>query len=271
MKQGYHSVYENNRYQAIDFAAENGFDFVQFDLGVPNNFLDNISEQQLIHIASYAKDRNVELTFHGPCDNVSLFTDYPSIRAGILEQYKIILYKANLLNARHITLHTGRYPEFKAANKKENKYIFKYGAYYEDILHENIRKISDMSGTVLICIENDHFNSFIRKCVANLIAQEPIYLTVDIPKLFRKDITLDEDVYNFMHKNKALIREAHLHDYHMEYGRHQIIGEGKIDFTKFLELILQDNVYLNFEVRPKEAALLSMRQFEKICQNYKTD
>jgi hypothetical protein len=30
MKKGYHSVYEKDWYQAIDFATGNGFDFIQF-------------------------------------------------------------------------------------------------------------------------------------------------------------------------------------------------------------------------------------------------
>ncbi len=43
MKTGYHAVYENNFYDAIDNAKTYGFDFVQFDLSIPEFFLDNLS------------------------------------------------------------------------------------------------------------------------------------------------------------------------------------------------------------------------------------
>jgi Sugar phosphate isomerases/epimerases len=261
MKKGYHSVFENDMYEAIDFAAENGFGFVQFDLGVPNNFLDVLSEKQLSQIGSCAADRNIEITFHGPCDNVSLFTDYPCIRKGILEQYKVILYKANILHARHLTLHTGSCPEFKKAGEEPDEYLKSRADYYENVLTENAAKLSEMSGGVLLCVENDHFNWFIRNCVSKLIhAKNPVYLTLDIPKLYLNNL-FDEETYRFYQQNTHLLREAHLHDFSPEFGRHQIIGDGTIDFTKFSDLILQNDVYLNFEVRPKEAALLSMRRF----------
>ncbi|HHV32831.1 sugar phosphate isomerase/epimerase family protein [Caproiciproducens sp. LBM24188] len=267
MKKGYHSVYEENLIQAIDFAAVSGFDFVQYDLGVPNHFLDHIPDDELISIASHARNQNVEITFHGPCDNVSLFSDYPAIRSGILEQYKVILHKAKLLHARHITLHTGLCPEFKLANSESNEYLTKYGDYYKEILIKNLSQIADMSGDVLVCVENDGFSPFVMSCMEELMAEKPVYLTVDIPKLFNQDLTLREEVCQFFSAHKDCIREAHLHDIN-ENGRHQVIGEGNIDFTRFLRLILHEHIYLNFEVRPKEAALCSMQRFDELCRNY---
>ena len=41
MKTRYHAVYPSNFYKGIDDACKNGFDFVQFDLGVPRFFVDN--------------------------------------------------------------------------------------------------------------------------------------------------------------------------------------------------------------------------------------
>lgn len=147
MKKGFHSVFEKDWYRAIDFAAEHHFQFVQFDLGVPNNFLDAVPEQRLTHMGAYAKSRGIEITFHGPCDNVSLFSDYPCIRKGILEQYRCILDKAKILGARHLTLHTGQHPIFKKANEDEAAFLKSYGSYYENILCENMVELMKMSGS----------------------------------------------------------------------------------------------------------------------------
>ena len=72
MKTGYHVVYEDNYYEAIDHASANGFEFAQFDLNIPKFFLDGLSADHLMKIRDYAKNKNVTITFHAPGDNVSL-------------------------------------------------------------------------------------------------------------------------------------------------------------------------------------------------------
>ena len=57
MKTGYHAIYEKNYFEAIDIAKNNGFEFVQIDLGVPTFFLDNLKDTDLIEIKKYSKDR----------------------------------------------------------------------------------------------------------------------------------------------------------------------------------------------------------------------
>lgn len=273
MNKGYHVVYEKDMYEAISFAAISGFDFVQFDLGVPSFFLDGISDVGLNDIRKFAQDKNMGITFHGPCDNVSLFCDYPSIRSGILEQYKVILYKANILNARHITLHTGNHPEFRKVNSTEDSYIEQFGEHYEGVLQENLNDILFMSGNVLVCVENSGFNSFIMNTLEKMLCKDKhlsakqICLTLDIPKLYSNTAILNKDIYRFMHRNKSHIREVHLHDLSKIYGRHQNIGEGQIDFNLFKDMIFQNDVYLNFEIRPKEAALVSMKKFSQMFKS----
>ena len=95
MKTGYHAVYPDSFFGGITDARKYGFDFVQFDLGVPTFFLDGLTKEDLREIKSYAGDNGVEITFHAPGDNVSLFCDYPLIRKGILDEFKLILEKAD--------------------------------------------------------------------------------------------------------------------------------------------------------------------------------
>lgn len=264
MKCGYHAVYEYSFEEAIDFACVNGFDFVQFDLGVPTFFLDRRTDRELAALHSLAQSRHVEITFHGPCDNVSLFCDYPQISRGILDQYTSILYKANLLGARHLTIHTGKHPQFKITGSFEDEYIKRFGRHYGDTLRENILSLLEKCGETMLCIENDGFTPLVMDTVGDMLGKyDNLYLTCDIPKLYTKKLILNKDVYDFMDRNKAFIREAHLHDCSKTYGRHQMIGKGKIDFSKFKDFFMQENVYWNFEIRPREAALHSMKEFIK--------
>ena len=85
MKTGYNAVYAKDFCDGIGAAVKNRFDFVQFKLGVPELFLDRISIAALNDIRACAEDKGIEITFHAPGDNVSLFSDYPIIRRGILD------------------------------------------------------------------------------------------------------------------------------------------------------------------------------------------
>jgi sugar phosphate isomerase/epimerase len=86
---------------------------------------------------------------------------------------------------------------------------------------------------------------------------ERIFLSWDIAKTYNRQIQLDTEVEDFMWKHSARIREIHAHDIIKNFRSHQIVGDGEIDFTRYLELFKRPEVAVTFEVRPREAALLS--------------
>ena len=253
MKTGYHAVYAKDFFEGIDDAQQNGFEFVQFDLGVPTYFLNNISDDMLNEIRIYAENRNVQITFHAPGDNVGLFCDYPIIRKGILDEFSLILEKANKLNARHITFHAGNYSQFNKSGTKANN---SNTLYYEQVLYDNVKYLIDHCGNVLVCLENFQWNEVTHKVIERLFSDgNALYLTLDTAKLFC-DVTaatIIRDDYELFIKYKDYIREMHIHDMNKEFRSHQVVGTGSIDF-KLFEQFLNDNIYLNFEVRPVEAA-----------------
>lgn len=255
MKFGYHAVFPRDFYEGIDDASHNGFDFVQFDLGVPRFFLDPLSKAELRRIADYADGKGVALTFHAPGDNVSLMCDYPLIRQGIQDQCKLILDKANTLCARHITFHTGTYPQFKKSGCKTDD---SGSSYYAEVLYENLKCLTEHCGDVLCCVENLGWNDAIRRAIRRFFdAQLPLYLTLDTAKMDAKGAAIHEADFDFFSQHKDRIREMHVHDWNEEYGGHQTVGTGRIDFHRF-QPFLSDAVYLNYEVRPVEAAKRSM-------------
>jgi sugar phosphate isomerase/epimerase len=251
VKYGYHAVYSKNFYEGIDDAFKNGFDFVQFDLGIRKFFLDNLTKTELTDIADYAKQNRVEITFHSPGDNVSLTCDYPMIRQGILDEFKLILHKANQIGARHVTFHVGEYPQFKKSGCRVDDL---YSSYYEDVLFENLKCLTDNCGDVFVCVENLGLNDSKRKAISRLFDEQlPLYLTLDTAKMYTRNAEINEIDYEFFKRHKDKIREMHIHDMNKEFGGHQIVGNGFIDFQRFKQFI-GDEVYLNFEVRPVEAA-----------------
>ena len=263
MKNGYHAIYSKDFYKGIDDVLKYGFDFVQFDLGVPKFFLNDLNKEHLQNIRNYASDRGAQITFHAPGDNVSLFCDYPLIRKGINDEFKLILEKANVLNARHVTFHAGAFPRFRKSGRKTDD---SYTSHYEDVLYENLKKLTDNCGDVFVCMENYGFTEPTRQVIQRLIKEnQPIYLTLDTAKLYSGGMVINQDDYEFFRRNKVFIREIHIHDMNREFGSHQIVGSGHVDFGLF-EQFFNDDVYLNFEVRPVEAAKESMDNFFNIVR-----
>jgi len=255
---GFHAVYEKDFFEGINNASENGFDFVQFDLGVPRFFLDDLSVDELIKIRDYAKEKGVVITLHAPGDNVSLYSDYPLIRNGILNQFKMIIEKANILEARHITIHAGFYPMFKKSGTKNDDYSLLYKDHYENVLCENLKELIVSSKKTLICIENHNFSTITINAVKKLINQGySLFLTLDTAKMYSKNFQLDKEVFDFYKRYNYLVREVHIHDCNEQFGPHQIVGTGVVDFALFKEFIQNENTYTNFEIRPLESAIIA--------------
>ncbi len=261
IKTGYHSVYSETYFKGINDAKKYGFDFAQFDLGVPAYFLDELTNDKLLEIKRYADNSEVEVTFHSPADNTSLFSDYPLIRRGIIDEFKLILEKANVIGARHITFHTGVYPKFKKSGEKAEPF---YAEHYEKILYENLKELINASGNVLVCVENYSLDDVARRVMQRLIDEnEKLYLTLDIAKMYLSNNKINEDDFKFFKKNKDSVREIHIHDKNDQFGSHQKVGDGYVDFLLFKPFFNQ-NTYLNFEVRPVELAKQSQDNLFKI-------
>jgi len=252
IKTGYHAVYEESYFGGIDSAKKYGFEFVQFELGVPTYFLHELSVEKLSEIKKYAEENGTQITFHAPADNVGLFYDYQPIRRGVLDEFKRILEKANAVGARHMTFHTGNYPMFKKAGAKADD---TRADYYENILYENLKELTANCGDVLVCVENNGFKPTEIKALQRLIDENGrLFLTLDTAKLYKSsDHSILENDLAFFEKNRERIREIHIHDKNDRFGSHQTVGDGYVDFELFRPFFNGDT-YLNFEVRPIEAA-----------------
>lgn len=94
MKFGYQAVYDRDFFDAIGYAAANRFDYVSFDLNVPRFYVDRMADSDLDRLRRATERAGVGLAFHAPGDNVSLFSDYPAIREGIVKHFGRIIAAA---------------------------------------------------------------------------------------------------------------------------------------------------------------------------------
>jgi len=94
-----------------------------------------------------------------------------------------------------------------------------------------------------------------------------IYLTLDTAKMYTKNFHINNDVFEFFKAHKCFIRELHIHDMNEQFGSHQIVGTGIVDFTLFNEFMHSDNTYMNFEIRPIESAVKAKIDLEQILSD----
>jgi sugar phosphate isomerase/epimerase len=106
----------------------------------------------------------------------------------------------------------------------------------------------------MVCLENFRFDDVTRRALHRLIADgRRLFLTLDVQKIYSPSYNIINEDYTFFREFKDNIREIHIHDLSREFGAHQIVGTGIVDFN-LMRQFANDNTYLNFEVRPVEAA-----------------
>ena len=263
---GYHAVFDKDYLDTVAYAADNEFDYVQFDLNVPRFYLDQLTGREVRRIRAAAADRHVGLSFHAPGDNVSLFTDFPAVREGLLRQMHLILQRANDLGARHLTVHPGLCPSFREAGEGDDAYRAEYWGYYGRVLSDNLRWMAERAGTVLVCVENFGTVDLAFQSLAEIRDRGlPVYLCWDFAK---SQSQAGAEV--FFRTNAAQIREVHVHDLDDQGHSHEIVGEGTMEFGRYADLIERADVATTIEVGPREAASESRRRLAEILSARRT-
>jgi sugar phosphate isomerase/epimerase len=268
---GYHAVYESDFKVAIKSAADNGFQYVQFDLNVPKFYLETLSRNQINDLKSYTNDLNIKISFHAPGDNVGFFTDYPLIQKGLIDHIKVILQKANELNAHHLTVHPLSPPSFRRADTLTDTFQVENEAYYRDVLIENLTKIAEASGNVSILVENYKLGKITTFALEQLFQNDTrIYLALDWPKMHTTGALPNEDQQSFYLKYKKRILELHLHDMDNNGRSHLKPGQGALNFEPLFRKFYNHNQWLTIEIRPFLEAAKSKPIFEKIIEKWGT-
>lgn len=267
---GYHVVYDKSIEDAIDYASANGFTSIQVDLTMPKFFSEKYVKATRRQIRDYAKKRNVELTLHLPGEDFSLQTLHPKIRSAIVKRVKEVIDFANDISATRVTIHPGTVPVFSMPGLGDVPITEQYPDLHKEALENALRELSRYAkGKTCLCIENSPFSKIVMDVLDKLLSdEENIFLAWDIAKTYNRDGSLKVDVEEFFLKHLDKVRECHLHD-RSEEGPHDVIGKGKIDFARYLNLLGDLDVGYTIEVRPRERALHCLQIIEEFKNQIK--
>jgi len=163
------------------------------------------------------------------------------------------------IQAIRVTVHLGNVPVFTMPGIGDVPISEQYPDLHKKTLEKALRYLSRYAaGKTTLCVENAPFNDIVMDVLNALIDKEDLFLTWDIAKTYRQDGRLIAEVEDFFLKHLDKVRECHLHD-RTERGSHEILGRGKIDFIRYLNLLGDRDIDYTIEVRPRERALTCLR------------
>ena len=261
---------------AISFCSDSGLHVLELNLG-------NVEFQsQLAHVRERRRIRaaalrhGVALAIHA-IDGPSFFIPSPRVRAAGVKQLMQELDWAQGIGARNIVMHLGFDMNFGMARDQaingsrdqvagRGRYTHQeFPAYYSRAIAESLAELKAYArGKARLCIENvGGFRYDLTPPVLDRLIGGNLGLCLDVghvnvlkPEQRAKEIA-------FFRRHQKSIFHSHVHDNSGLRDEHSALGRGRIDFVPFFKLLEKTDALVVFEVRPKEAALESLRYFEK--------
>ena len=271
----YHVIYDDSLIDAVKYAADNNWTSIVPDIGVPAFSPERILSEDRKQLREMSRDLSIGWGFHAAGDNVSLFSTYPPIRTGIMQYFKQTINFAREISVSptNVVVHAGAPPKFKKARNQTGNFTDIHHETYAQILRENLTELVEhASPHVKIAIENTGWNPLIREVVRQLLPRG-LKICFDIPKLYGPGLKIIEEDWRFIQEHGGFIEVVHIHDIDASFGSHQVVGEGVLDFEKYLRFLseLAINPQYVFEVRPREAANESLLNIGRLLEILKLD
>jgi len=263
---GYHVVYDADICDAIDFASHHGFGYVVPDFMVPRFFPERFEESERRRIRDLAASKGVSISFHGPSDYLNLGTLYPEVRKAVLDRMKMCLDLAQDVGAERFTIHVDPPYDFVFAGRRGTYLRDHWSMYKKAIRRSLVELVEYASGKVSICVENDRLSGIAMEVLEELLPTTNLFLCWDIPKSHTDSGKPIREIENFLMSHLDKVMECHLHDQKPGKYSHDILGAGKIDFSRYLRMLLPQNVHFTLEVRPREDAFKSLKIVESILE-----
>lgn len=266
----YHVIYDDSLEDAVRYAAENDWTSIVPDIGVPAFSPDLISSDERTELRELSRDLSIGWSFHAAGDDVSLFSTYPPIRAGILQFFKQTINLAREISTgpTNVVIHAGAPPKFKKARNKPDDFSVIHQETYAQTLRYNLTELIEHAFPhIKIAIENTGWTPLVRDIIRQLLPKG-LKICLDIPKLYGPGFKIIEEDWKFIQEHKGFIEVVHIHDVDPTLGSHQVVGEGVVDFERFLRFLgeLPKKLHYVFEVRPREAAHESLEKIGRLLE-----
>lgn len=243
--------------QLIDLCLELKLDFIELNMNLPYNFIENLSPAKLKQIT---EQTNIEFTMHMP-DEADLGTFYESVRVGFVKLFSDTLDWAKESGVKLLNLHIIEGAKMTLPEKKV--YIYhQYSKEYEQNFIKSIEELSSKANAydITLAIENSHnFGKlYIQNVLNKAITYPNIKLTWDTGHDAVSEFT--DRKYLMQHEDKI----AHMH-FHDAKGKndHQIPFDGDLNVEELINFAHNKNIKMLIEVKTEEALKKSVDVLRK--------
>lgn len=233
--------------QLVDLCLELKLNFIELNMNLPYNFIQNINPRELRKITEETK---IEFTMHMP-DEADLGTFYQSVREGYVKLFQDTLDWACESGVKLLNLHIIEGAKMTLPDKK----VYIYDQYSDEYQNNFIKSIESLSPkahqyNTILSIENSHNfdKTYIQKVLDKSITYPNVELTWD---------TGHDAVSNFTDKlylMKHVDHIAHMH-FHDAKGQndHQVPYDGELNISELISFAKQQNIRMLIEVKTSES------------------
>ncbi len=246
----------------LEFAAKEGFDFYEVQgVGIKIDLKNSVIRK----VRKIVQKNNISLNFHA-IFFLPISSSIPQISNAALKLLKKELILARKLGAKLVTVHGGKK---ESIGKKE---IVKKN--FETSI-KNLREIVKLAKKygIKVGLENsgkvrEGLYTKPEELIDAVKKVKGLGIVFDIghANLVVKKLKLNLESY--FRKIRKFVINVHLHDNHGNFDEHLLIGEGNIDFKKFLGLCKKLKYFgpFIFEFFPKEKVLEGREIFLKLWE-----
>lgn len=233
--------------QLVDLCEELKLDFIELNMNLPYNFIENIEPKELRKIT---EKTGIEFTMHMP-DEADLGIFYESVREGYVKLFLDTLDWAYQSGVKLLNLHIIEGAKMTLPDKK----VYIYDQYSHEYQNNFIKSIEVLSRkaheyNIVLSIENSHnFGKvYIQKVLDKSIAYKNVSLTWDTGHDAVSDFT--DKLYLMKHIEQ--IAHMHFHDA-KDKNDHQVPFDGELNISELIEFARKQNIKMLIEVKTSEA------------------
>jgi sugar phosphate isomerase/epimerase len=233
--------------QLVDLCLELKLNFIELNMNLPYNFIENINPAELKKIS---KQTNIEFTMHMP-DEADLGTFYESVRTGFVKLFSDTLDWSYEAGVKLLNLHIIEGAKMTLPDKK----VYIYDQYSDEYQNSFIKSIDSLSikankYDTILSIENSH--NFGKTYIQKVLDKATSYLNVNLTW-----DTGHDAVSNFTDKQylmKHLDKIAHMH-FHDAKGQsdHQVPFDGELNIIELIKFAKQQDIRMLIEVKTKDS------------------
>ncbi len=212
-------------------------------------------QKDYTEVKELAKTHEIELFVHAPFSDLNIASLNKSIRKETLEQIFEAVKIAHFLNAKIITLHSGRLSPLGLS--------FKEKAWKTNLasIGEILEFCSDFNPVP--CLENmPNFHGTFCCKKDELWEVLEIYPSIGLTLDIAHTHTCGDEI-DFLKEFEEKVLHVHLHDNDGLGDSHSAVGEGNIDFKRVMYNLKDFGGCKIIETKSEDAAVLSKRKLEE--------